>query len=136
MPMRLTDLMKNTIPITFDYEGQTCNLEYRPSAITMKMHMAAAQLMLMNKEADIAETDAEAVVAAHRVNQAEAQIDGFGSFAEAVVALVAKWDVLGEDGAPIPITQETMVRLPRDFVYAIWAAIMAAYAPNRKRVKA
>lgn len=134
MPIRLSDLAKATRPASFNWEGETCNLEYRPSAITTQMQFAAASITMLGKD-DPAPDDPDAQ-RARGVERAGALVEALGDYIDAMVKLLASWDVLGDDGAPLPIERETLTNLSLDFVYAMFGAIMAAYNPNPKRVRA
>ena len=133
MPIRLSDLAKATRPVSFQYEGETCNIEYRPFAITTQMQLAAASIAMLGKEQ--AETDDADIQRARGVAQAEAVTDALGDYLDAMVALIASWDVLDDHGVPLPIDRATMALLSLNFIYAMFGAVMAAYNPNSRRGK-
>lgn len=116
MPIRISDLRKETRPASFEWEGETVNLKYRPGAVTAQMQMSAAGIATVG-------------------DNAEMVVEYVGGYIEAMALLVAEWDVLGEDGKPLPITVETMETLTLPFLFAMFGAIMGAYNPNGKSAR-
>lgn len=54
--------------------------------------------------------------------------------AEAVVVLVAEWDILGEDGAPLPVTDAVCAILPGEFLREVVKEVIEdSAAPKASR---
>lgn len=116
MPIRISDLRKETRSVSFEWEGETVNLKYRPGAVTAQMQMSAAGIATLGDNAGLV-------------------VEYLGNYIESMASLIAEWDVLGEDGTPIPISVETMELLTLPFIFAMFGAIMGAYNPNGKSAK-
>jgi hypothetical protein len=44
MPIRISELRKETRPVDIEWDGETVRVEYRPGAVTAQMQMAAASM--------------------------------------------------------------------------------------------
>lgn len=53
-----------------------------------------------------------------------------GSYRRFLGELLVSWDVLGEDGKPIPTDEATMKRLPTTFIISVFNAITAESQPD------
>lgn len=135
MPLKLADLGKTTRDATFTYEGSTVHLKYRPSALTARVQMSSASLVTLGREFAGSEDDPDDVKRDRLISAAESVLEALGDYTEVLTKMVAEWDVLGEDGKPIPISAEVIRDLPLDFVYEMFGAIMKANNPNAKSVK-
>lgn len=135
MPLKLADLGKTTRDATFTYEGSTVHLKYRPSALTARVQMSSASLVTLGREFAGSEDDPDDVKRDRLISAAESVLEALGDYTEVLSTMVAEWDVLGEDGKPIPISAEVIRDLPLDFVYEMFGAIMKANNPNAKSVK-
>lgn len=83
MPISIAALKSNTRTIEIDFgEGQVLTLSYRPNAFGVAMQ---------NEE---------------RALQADGQ--PLAAMAASLVRLLASWDLTTDDGAPLPITRETL----------------------------
>jgi len=91
MPIKLSDLQKQTRPLTLDFSGEQINVIYRPGAITPAL---TARFVDMSN-------------------------------AEAVPIIVAEWDILGDDGQPLPVTAEICETLPLEFLRAVVREVIA-----------
>lgn len=58
--------------------------------------------------------------------------DAIDRLIASLVVLIKDWEVIGADGQPLPVTVETLRRLPIDFLSAVSAAIREARVPNPK----
>lgn len=102
MPISINRTKEQTRTITVEYAGETAGITYYPHKITKSL---------------IRET-------------AEMEGDGADRLAGQLVKLVASWEVLDDDGAPLPVTVEVMDGFPIDFLVAIMRAINEAAIPG------
>ena len=123
MPIKMQDLNKKALPAVFTYEGETCTVYYRPAKLTTRVQFAAAAMATVGREGQTA------------ADQAALIVEVLGDYTEALTGLLASWDVLGEDGKPIPITVDVIQELPLNFVYAMFTAIQQANSPNAESAK-
>lgn len=108
MPLSLSTLAAKTRKLAVQWDGETVQIEYKTAAVN-----PAYQSMLQkldNKKSDQA-----------------AQW-------EAVFGVIAKWDIV-DDGAPLPITKESLAKLPTSLLVAISNAIIEDVNPNPKSGK-
>lgn len=117
MSIRVSDLRKSSQPASFEWEGEVCNIKFRPGAVTAQMQMSAAGLAVVGD-------DPKRIV------------EYVGDFVQAMTDLIVEWDIVDDDGEPLPITTETIGSFSLPFLYAMFGAIMSAYNPNSKSVKA
>lgn len=52
--------------------------------------------------------------------------EGVDGLTEQVMAVVEAWDVLGDDGKPLPVTEEVLRDIPLGFIRAILEATVAS----------
>ena len=123
MAIKLADLTRETKAATFDYDGETCTVEYRPAAFTAKMQISVMGMSLLGKEGG---DDAE---------KARHILETLGDYTEALTQLIAAWDILDDEGKALPVTVEIMQALPLQFVYAMFNAVMKSNNPNAKSAK-
>ena len=116
MPIKISELRKETRPATFTWEEQTIHVEYRPGAVTAQMQMAAASMATIG-------------------NNADKVVEYLGDYVQAMARLIASWDILDDEDKPLPVTPELVEALPLPFVYAMFGGIMSAYSPNAKSAK-
>lgn len=116
MPIRLSDLRKSSQPASFEWEGEICNVKFRPGAVTAQMQISAAGLATVG-------------------DSPERIVEYVGDFVQAMADLIVEWDIVDEKGEPLPITPETIGSLSLPFLFAMFGAIMSAYNPNLKSVK-
>ncbi len=84
--MKLSTLIGRTKQATIDFgDGDLLHYVYRPAAITGKM-----------------------VIAINSLTETVAIAD----FCADAAAVLASWDLLGEDGEPVPITPESLQTIP------------------------
>lgn len=135
MPLKLADLGKTTREATFTYEGSTVHIKYRPSALTARVQMSSASLVTLGREFVGSDDDPDEIKRERLISAAESVLEALGDYTEVLSKMVADWDVLGEDGKPIPVTPSVIRDLPLDFVYEMFGAIMRANSPNAKSVE-
>ena len=116
MPIRISELRKETRQVDIEWDGETVKVEYRPGAVTAQMQMAAASM-------------------ANIGNDPQRVVESLGDYVQAMARLIATWDILDDDGQPLPVTPELVEALPLPFVYAVFGGIMGAYSPNAKSAK-
>lgn len=108
MPIKLANLASKTDTATFNFQGDECTIVYRPNWITPERQAALSAA------------------------QAEGKADE--QFRALVIGLIESWDVLGDDGQPVPVTDEWIGALPYSFLTAcITAAVEAATAGEAGR---
>ena len=86
MPVKVSDLVKNERTVSLDFDGDTLNIRYRPNSLTVGIE--------------------------RRLAAAEGGEETIDAGLEALLALIVEWDLLGEDGKPLPVTKEQMEALP------------------------
>lgn len=108
MPIRLSDLRANKRTVAVEYDGETLNVEYRPQAVNPEY-----QDWLKN------------------LGQREAKTSE-AELWEKILAVVSGWDLLDDDGQPLPVSREFIAMLPTDLLMAITWAIQEDAGPNRR----
>lgn len=94
MPVTLSKMAANTASVVIPVGEDSVTVTYYPSRVSEKVFGSLAVL------ADQSNTDF--VANAHALN-------------EVLVTLVASWDVLRDDGQPVPITMEDLPDVPLTF---------------------
>lgn len=118
MAVKLSDLARATKTATFDWDGEVVNLVFRPAALTPGLQLALARLA---SPVDPGESTG---------NQFASIADQTLDYLDALCKLLVSWDVLGEDGAPLPVTRANLELLPWDFLGAAYNAVQKANSPN------
>lgn len=124
MPLTLEKLFSPTVPSSFEFMGETVHLAWAPSrytgemddfAVRMSAEMTADKARVVELR-EAGETD-EADTLARKIER-----DDAATARRFVTQLLVTWDVLdGED--PLPITEESLKRLPTFFVIATFNAM-------------
>lgn len=122
MPIRLSDVMKESRKAEFEFSGETVTVEFRQNAVTPQF----SEMILRFTELDALEDKQESF-------RAETALTT--DLVEALVWLVLAWDVLGDNGKPIPITKANLRRLPNQFLYAVLSGILGINRPNEQSVE-
>ena len=106
MPVKLGDLTKQTKTTTVQFEGveDPLTVTYRPRHLTPARQAAFRE-------------------AAEAGRHTEALVEG-------IVGLVAAWDLLGEDGRPVPLTAEALADVPLEVLGLVIEAIGQDVAPS------
>lgn len=140
MPIQLSDMLKETKTVSFDYDGETCTIEYRHKALTPVVRMVlwgGNEAVRARREGHAQPADQPA--AGKKRGKAaivEAQVSAWKNmFAETdeylgtVAGLLVRWDVM--DGAsPLPISADGLAQLPGDFIRALTNAMLSDGLPN------
>jgi hypothetical protein len=115
MGMKLADLRSKTASVKVEFGDDTLTVNYRPNAITPN-----AKLMIF-RGMDGGATQAE-------------RENAFDDFATGMAEIIESWDLLGEDGKPLPVTKDLLLSLPDALLGAIWFGVVGGNRPNGKPV--
>ena len=125
MPIKLKDLKKATKTTSFVYGEDTVNLTYRPAAITPRVQYVARALTdLSGQQIDLTDLAQDARNAIVR-DRTAAVSEAIGDYLDILVSIITAWDVLGDDGKPLPVTAEVMADFPYEFINALFAAVQS-----------
>lgn len=102
MPISLLKTKEITRTLTVEYAGESAGVTYYPHKVTKTLIR------------EVAASDG----------------DGIDKLIKQLELLIASWEVLGEDGKPLPPTAEVMAEFPLDFLTAIMRAINEAAVPG------
>ncbi len=105
MPISISALTANRRTVNIDFSGETLKVTYRPSAIN------AAQ-----EERELADRET-----GHHVM----------SIIRTLIENIVSWDLLGEDGQPLPLTEDALKPLGIDVLQTISNSIVRDALPNR-----
>lgn len=119
MPIRLEDLTKESKQVTFEHLGEQVTISYRLNALTPMQGDLIARMSEMFK------SNAKPITLAEENGMNSELID-------ALLWLLVEWDVLGENGKPLPITRKWLSRLPSSFLYTLFGEILADMRPNAR----
>lgn len=125
MAIKLKDLRQATRTAKFTYAGEEINLTCRPASPWARVAFNEVAA-LANKPAAPNED----------WQQLTARLEEDGAvmtdYITVIAELVTAWDVLGEDGQPLPITADTIARFPDRFIHQLFAAAVwgGSEAPN------
>ena len=104
MAITLSQLKKNLKTLTVEIDGDILTISYRPAAIT-----PALWDELRSKEYDR------------------------NIHVDVLSRALAGWDLLDDDGQPLPILESELMELPGDFLAAIYNQIMSdTYSPKAR----
>ena len=106
MPIKLTDLRKSTRTLAVEYEGETANVQYRPSALTPYLQMVLLDWYVGEESAD------------------RKYKTTLNDVLDAFTNLVATWDVLDESGKPLPVNRQWVRQMPTQFIATIIGSIL------------
>lgn len=116
MGVKFRDLTKASKVATVEYQGETVTFTYRPSAITPQMQLVAIRMQtLADEKGDSAPSEMAALM---------------NNFVEVITNLIATWDVLGDDGQPLPVNKEWVSQMPLSFLSALFSAAVEDMRPN------
>lgn len=104
MPVRLSELRANVRTVAIPVDGDVLNVTYRPSGITPEVE--------------------------DRLDEATSKQRIGESLMTLLAAALVSWDLLGDDGKPLPVTVETMRVLPLSFLAKLVQAVTADMRPN------
>lgn len=100
MALTLAKLQGNLANCSFEYDGETVHLKYRPNVYT-----PAFLLNLM------------------RLQDTTMSTETLSAIVDLVKQVVADWDVLDEAGAVWPLTEANLQSLPLEFLAAMLRAV-------------
>lgn len=106
MPIKLTDLKKSIRTVAIEYEGDSATVQYRPAALTPYLQMVLLDWYVggENSEREYKTT--------------------LNDVLDAFIDLVATWDVMGDNGKPLPVTRHWLRQLPTQFIAVVIGAIL------------
>jgi hypothetical protein len=101
MPIRVSNLAKNVRETTVAYEGETAAVSYKPGSVTPNM-----------------------------LDEMQAHKEDAGALVSLIRRCVAEWDVLQDDGKPLPTDAPAVGDLPVAFLNAVLTAVFEDMRPN------
>lgn len=107
MTIRLSDIRADVRTVSFVYDGNDVNIQYKPSAITP---------VLQSKILKLDTNDSMNMV-------------------DVIVNVIVGWDVLDDKGKPIAITTATLGALPIGFVGQIVTSVFTDMQPGTPEEK-
>ena len=110
MPTKLTDILNDTVDVLVKFDRHEINLKVSPAAIT-----TAQGLELAEKEAVLEEGDRRGATR---------------MMATVLVTLIKGWDIIGDDGEMLPISEATLLALPARLLPEMSNAVREVLAPN------
>ena len=139
MPIQLADILKDTKTTTFDYEGNECTIVYRHKALTpiMRVLLGAGSEYIRSKresQQPKSPTKKKGKQVDTGVNWQDLVAD-VHEYLGAIAGLLVSWDVLDDDGEPLPITVEWLEHLPMSFINSIAGAMLTDGLPNPQNGK-
>jgi hypothetical protein len=136
MPIQLSDILKDTKEITFDYEGNECTIVYRHKALTpiMRVLLGAGSDYIRSKRESQQPKKKGKKGEAPGVNWQDLVAD-VHEYLGAIAGLLVTWDVLDDEGEPLPITVEWLEHLPMSFINSIAGAMLTDGLPNPQNGK-
>ena len=137
MAIKLHQLTKERKTVTVEYEGETVEIEYRPGAITPQMQSVASRLQLISKKQKARDTDkAKGIVMEvtddDEMESASEMAALMSDFSDIIVALIASWDIVEEDGSKLPVSHKTVMAMPLTFLTTVFSATMEDMRPNAR----
>ena len=102
MPIEIGHLVSKRKPLKIEWAGETVNIVYRPYSLSIGQEIRDA----------LTGDDRHYLI-------------------EEMRRLLVEWDIT-EDGQPVPIDEESLERLPLEFLNAVSRAILDEMYPNRK----
>ena len=137
MAIKLHQLTKERKTVTVEYEGETVEIEYRPGAITPQMQSVASRLQLISKKQKVRDTDkAKGIILEvtddDEMESASEMAALMSDFSDIIVALIASWDIVEEDGSKLPVSHRTVMAMPLTFLTTVFSATMEDMRPNAR----
>ena len=127
MSIKLHNLMKEERSVTFEYEDEKVTIKYRPAAITPQMQSVAARMQVMGAKSDDAAKDKTGTV---DVAASQEMNSLMYDFVDMMCVLIASWEIIDEDGKELPVKPELAMRMPLNFLMALFKATMDDMRPN------
>ena len=137
MAIKLHQLTKERKTVTVEYEGETVEIEYRPGAITPQMQSVASRLQLISKKQKVRDTDKARGIVMEVTDDDEMESASemaalMSDFSDIIVALIASWDIVEEDGSKLPVSHRTVMAMPLTFLTTVFSATMEDMRPNAR----
>ncbi len=137
MAIKLHQLTKERKTVTVEYEGETVEIEYRPGAITPQMQSVASRLQLISKKQKVRDTDKARGIVMEVTDDDEMESASemaalMSDFSDIIVALIASWDIVEEDGSKLPVSHKTVMAMPLTFLTTVFSATMEDMRPNAR----
>ena len=101
MPIRVSNLAKNTRETIVSYEGEAAAVTYKPGAVTPNM-----------------------------LDEMQANKENAGALVSLIRRCVSQWDVLQDDGKQLPTDSPAVGDLPVAFLNVVLTAIFEDMRPN------
>ena len=137
MAIKLHQLTKERKTVTVEYEGETVEIEYRPGAITPQMQSVASRLQLISKKQKVRDTDKARGIVMEVTDDDEMESASemaalMSDFSDIIVALIASWDIVEEDGSKLSVNHKTVMAMPLTFLTTVFSATMEDMRPNAR----
>ena len=128
MALSLQGLRDKLAEFEIEYMGDRAALTYRPATITEQMIGRFRAVERAQRARQAAFDAGEDVPEAEE--EERTQLDVLN---EVLCATCFAWDVMGDDGRPVPFTPEALRELPIPFKMAVFQQIMEDYQGNQTR---
>lgn len=125
MPIRLADIYKDSKTVTFEYEGSEVTVEYRHKKLTPVNRVALMAGSEFFQERKPATKPGKGKKPQETGLSWRDVMDGNERFYGLVAEIIVSWDVLDEEGQPLPVTVEWLGMLPQDFLSGMIVALIA-----------
>jgi hypothetical protein len=112
MGVKLQQLFNSTQEVLFDYLGNEITVQYKASGLSPEKLVKAEDIQRAASTTGESEKALRALV-------------------ELVAGVIVSWDVLDEDGQPIPVTEEFLWDCPLDFVMGLIEAVRGTQEPKK-----
>lgn len=137
MAIKLHQLTKERKTLKVEYEGEEVEIEYRPGAITPQMQSVASRLQLISKKQKVREADkAKGIIADvsddDEMESATEMAALMSDFSDIIVALIARWDIVDDDGKQLPVNHKMVMAMPLTFLTTVFSATMEDMRPNAR----
>ena len=137
MAIKLHQLTKERKTLNVEYEGEEVEIEYRPGAITPQMQSVASRLQLISKKQKVREADkAKGIIADvtddDEMESATEMAALMSDFSDIIVALIARWDIVDDDGKQLPVNHKMVMAMPLTFLTTVFSATMEDMRPNAR----
>lgn len=145
MPIRLSDIYKDSKTVGFEYDGETVTVEYRHNALTpvMRIKLAAGSDYIRSRRNAHLQPETQKPARHSKKPAPAVQVEAWWQDALAesqeylstLAGLLVAWDVLDDDGQPLPVTVEWLEKMPTSFINAVSTAMLMDGLPNPRKGK-